>query len=77
MKQKANSNEGSNLDSQNEKSMFANNKKQQKLADGNSGARTKGHELGKELSPIVLVNKSTGPNAKPQDDVPTSFNRIS
>jgi hypothetical protein len=41
-KQKANSNEGSNLDVQDEKLMFANDKKQQKLADGNSGARTGG-----------------------------------
>jgi hypothetical protein len=40
--QKANSNEGSNLDAQNEKSIFANDKKEQQLADGNSGARTGG-----------------------------------
>jgi hypothetical protein len=52
-KQKVNSNEGSNLDAQNEKLMFANDKKKQQLSDGNSGARTGGHELGKELSPIV------------------------
>jgi hypothetical protein len=41
-KQKVNSNEGSNLEAQNEKPMFANDKKQQKLADGNLGARTGG-----------------------------------
>jgi hypothetical protein len=41
-KQKANSNEGLNLDVQDEKSMFANDKKQQKSADSNSGARTRG-----------------------------------
>jgi hypothetical protein len=35
-----------------------------------------GHELGKELSPIVSANKPNGPNAKPKDDIPTSFNRI-
>jgi hypothetical protein len=35
-----------------------------------------GHELGKELPPIVSANKPTGPNAKPKDNVPTSFNRI-
>jgi hypothetical protein len=76
VRQKANSNEGSNLDAQDEKKMFENDKKQQKLADGNSGARTGGHELGKELPPIVSTNKPTGPNAKPKDNVPTSFNRI-
>jgi hypothetical protein len=76
VKQKTNSNEDSNLDAQNEKSMFANDKKQQQLADGSSGARIGGHELGNELSPIVSANKSTGPNAKPKDDVPTLFNRI-
>jgi hypothetical protein len=41
-KQKVNSNEGSNLDAQNEKLMFANDKKKQQLPDGNSGARTGG-----------------------------------
>jgi hypothetical protein len=56
--------------------MFANDKKQQQLTDGNSGARTQGQELGKELSPIVSANKPTSPNVKPKDDVPTSFNRI-
>jgi hypothetical protein len=35
-----------------------------------------GHELEKGLSPIVSTNKPTDPNAKPKDDVPTSFNRI-
>jgi hypothetical protein len=74
--QKANSNEGSNLDAQNEKSIFANDKKEQQLADGNSGARTGGHEREKGLSLIVSANKATDPNAKPKDDVPTSFNRI-
>jgi hypothetical protein len=38
----ANSNEGSNLDAHDEKSMFANDKKQQESADGNPGARTGG-----------------------------------
>jgi hypothetical protein len=76
VKQKANSNESSNLDAQDEKSMFANDKKQQKSTDGNPGAGTGGHGLGKELPLIVLANKSTGPNAKSKDDVPTSFNRI-
>jgi hypothetical protein len=33
------------------KLMFANDKKQQKSTDGNSSARTWGHELGKELFP--------------------------
>jgi hypothetical protein len=75
-KQKANSNEGSNLDAQNEKLIFVNDKKQQQWADGNLGAGTRGHELGKELSPIVLANKPNGPKAKPKDDIPTSLNRI-
>jgi hypothetical protein len=75
MKQKVNSNEGLNLDAHDGKSMFANDKKQQKPAHSNPGARTRGHELEKELSPIVLANKPTGQNAKPKDDVPTSFNR--
>jgi hypothetical protein len=35
-----------------------------------------GHELEKGLSPIVAVSKPTGQNTKPNDDVPTSFNRI-
>jgi hypothetical protein len=34
------------------------------------------HELEKILSPIVSTNKPTDPNAKPKDDVPISFNRI-
>jgi hypothetical protein len=42
MKQKTNSNEGSNLNAQDGKPMFLNDKKQQKSADGNSGARTGG-----------------------------------
>jgi hypothetical protein len=75
-KQKDNSNEGSSLDAHDEKLMFANDKKQQKSADGNSRARTGGHELGKELSLIVSANKPTSLNAKSKDDVPTSFNRI-
>jgi hypothetical protein len=56
--------------------MFTNDKKQQQSADGNSSARTGGHELGKELSPIVSANEPTGQNAKPKDDVPTSVDRI-
>jgi hypothetical protein len=75
-KQKTNLNEGSNLDEQNEKPMFVNDRKQQNSADCNSGARIGGHELGKELFPIVSYNKAVGPNAKQKDDVPTSFNRI-
>jgi hypothetical protein len=42
VKQKANSNEGFNLDAQDEKAKFANDKKQQKLDDSNSGARIGG-----------------------------------
>jgi hypothetical protein len=42
VKQTANSNEGLNLDPRDEKPMFANDKKQQKLDDSNSGARTGG-----------------------------------
>jgi hypothetical protein len=56
--------------------MFANDKKQQQSAGINLGARTKGHELENELSPIVSTNKPTDQNAKPKDDVPTSFDRI-
>jgi hypothetical protein len=41
-RKKANSNEGSNLDAQDEKLIFANVKKQQKSVDSNSGARTGG-----------------------------------
>jgi hypothetical protein len=41
-KKKANSNEGSNLDAHNEKSMFSNDMKQQNSTDCNSGARTGG-----------------------------------
>jgi hypothetical protein len=50
-KQKANANEDLNLNTQDEKSMFANDKKQQQSTDINSDARTGGHELEKELSP--------------------------
>jgi hypothetical protein len=57
--------------------MFANDKKQQKLADSNSGAMGGGgHELEKGFSPIVAGSKLTGQNTKPKDDVPTSSNRI-
>jgi hypothetical protein len=56
--------------------MFVNDRKQQNSVDCNSGARIGGHELGKELFPIVSYNKPVGPNAKQKDDVPTSFNRI-
>jgi hypothetical protein len=76
VKQKANSNEGLNLNTQYEKMIFANDKKQQTSVDSNSVARTEGHELEKELSPIVSANKPTGPTTKPKDDVSTSFNRI-
>jgi hypothetical protein len=47
MKQKANSNESLNLNTQYEKPVFANDKKQQQLANSNSGGRTGGHELEK------------------------------
>jgi hypothetical protein len=78
VKHKANSNESLNLNTQDEKLIFANNKKQQQSTNSNSGARTGGggHELEKGLSPIVAVSKLTGQNTKPKDDVPTSFNRI-
>jgi hypothetical protein len=56
--------------------MFANDRKQQNSADGNSSTRTGGQELGNKLPPIVSANKPTGRNAKPKNDVPTSFNRI-
>jgi hypothetical protein len=75
VKQKTNSNEGLNLNTQDEKPIFANDKKQQQSADSNLGARTGGHELEKGLFPIVAVSKLTGQNTKPKDDVPTSFNR--
>jgi hypothetical protein len=42
VKKKANSNESLNLDAQDEKSIFANNKKQQQSTDSNLGARTGG-----------------------------------
>jgi hypothetical protein len=42
VKQKANSNEGLNLDAQDKKSIFANDKKQQQSADSNLGARNGG-----------------------------------
>jgi hypothetical protein len=75
VKQKPNSNESLNLNTQGEKSIFANEKKQQQLADSNSCARTREHELEKGLFPIVSANKPTGQNAKSKEDVPTSFNR--
>jgi hypothetical protein len=68
---------GLNLNTQDEKPMFANDKKQQQSADINSGARTGGHELEKELSPIVVASKRTSQNTKPKDDVPTLFDKIS
>jgi hypothetical protein len=76
VKHKANSNESLNLNTQDEKSIFANNKKKQQSANSNSGARTRGHELEKGLSSIVAVSKLTGQNTKPKDDVPISFNKI-
>jgi hypothetical protein len=76
VKHKANSTKSLNLNTQDEKPIFANNKKQQQLADSNSSARTRGHELEKGLSPIVVVSKLIGQNNKPKDDVPTLFNRI-
>jgi hypothetical protein len=76
VKHKANSNESLNLNTQDEKLIFANNKKQQQSTDSNSGARTGGHEVEKGLCPIVAVSKLTGQNTKPKDNVPTSFNRI-
>jgi hypothetical protein len=42
VKHKANSNESLNLNTQDEKLIFANNKKQQQSANSNSGARTGG-----------------------------------
>jgi hypothetical protein len=54
VKQKANSNESLNLNTHDEKSIFANNMKQQQLANSNSGGRTGaggGHKLEKRLSP--------------------------
>jgi hypothetical protein len=42
VKQNANSNEGLNLDAQDKKLMFANDKRQQQLTDINSGARIGG-----------------------------------
>jgi hypothetical protein len=51
VKQKANSNEGSNLDAYDEKLMFANDKKQQKSVDGNLGARTGGMSWKKNYPP--------------------------
>jgi hypothetical protein len=73
VKHKANSSESLNLNIQDEKSIFANNKKQQ--PDSNLGARTGGYELEKGLSPIVAVSKLTGQNTKLKDDVSISFNR--
>jgi hypothetical protein len=76
VKHKTNSNESLNLNTQDEKLIFPNNKKQQQSTDSNSGVRTGGHELEKGLSPIVAVSKLTGQNTKTKDDVPISFNRI-
>jgi hypothetical protein len=76
VKHKANSNESLNLNTQDEKPLFANNEKQQQLTNSNSSARTGGHELEKGLSPIVSISKLTSQNTKSKDDVPTSFNRI-
>jgi hypothetical protein len=64
------------MNTHDEKSMFANDKKQQQLTIINSGARTEGHELGKELPPIVAASKLTGQNTKPKDNVLILFNRI-
>jgi hypothetical protein len=76
VKHKTNSNESLNLNTQDEKLIFPNNKKQQQSTDSNSGVRTGGHELEKGLSPIVAVSKLTGQNTKTKDDVPILFNRI-
>jgi hypothetical protein len=75
VKHKANSSESLNLNIQDEKPIFANNKKQQQSADSNLGARTGGYELENGLSPIVTVSKLTGQNTKLKDDVSISFNR--
>jgi hypothetical protein len=64
------------MNAHDEKPIFANDKRQQQLADSNSGARTMGNELEKGLPLIVSANKPTSQNAKPKDDVPTLFNRI-
>jgi hypothetical protein len=76
VKQKVNLNESLNLNTQDKKLIFANDKKQQQSANSNSGGRTGGQELEKGLPPIVSAKKPTEPNAKPKDDVPTSFNSI-
>jgi hypothetical protein len=49
-KQKTNSNESLSLNTQDEKPIFANDKKQQQSTNINSGARTWGHELEKNYS---------------------------
>jgi hypothetical protein len=77
VKQKANSNERLNLDTHDEKLIFANGEKKQQLADISSGARTGRHELEKELCPRVVASKTTGQNTEPKDDVPTSFDKTS
>jgi hypothetical protein len=51
VKQKANSNESLNLNTQGEKPIFANDKKQQQLADSNSCARTGGMSKRKDYPP--------------------------
>jgi hypothetical protein len=76
VKQKASSNESLNLNTHDEKPLFANDKKQQQSDNSNLGGRIREHEVEKGLSPIVSANKHTDPNAKSKDDVSTSFNRI-
>jgi hypothetical protein len=66
-----------NLDAHDEKPIFANDKKQQQSVDISSGARTGGHELEKELCPRVVAWKPTSQNTETNDDIPTSFNKIS
>jgi hypothetical protein len=66
-----------NLDAQDKKLIFANDKKQQQSADMSSGARIGGHELEKELCPRVVASKPTGQNTEPKDNVPTSFDKTS
>jgi hypothetical protein len=51
VKQKANLNESLNLNTQDKKPIFSNDKKQQQSANSNSGGRTEGHELEKDYSP--------------------------
>jgi hypothetical protein len=51
VKQKVNLNESLNLNTQDKKLIFANDKKQQQSANSNSGGRTGGQELEKGLPP--------------------------